>query len=97
MKGIPVIVGVNKDTKNFDWTNTKPDGSVSPTDHFVVMVGKTTTSDGRAAYRFFDPARYSVASGTSTANLLIQGDSGQFTGNPYKSHNYSLGEIRTTK
>lgn len=97
MKGVPVIVGVNKNTKNFDWTNTKPDGTVSPTDHFVVIVGKTVTGDGRVAYRFYDPARYRLADGTSPKNLLVQEDNGQFTGNPYKSHNYSLGEIRATK
>ncbi len=96
-KGIPVIVGVNKSTKDFDWTNTKADGSVSPTDHFVVIVGKTVTGEGKVAYRFFDPARYRAADGTSPNNLLVQGDNGQFTGNPYKSHNYSLGELRVTQ
>lgn len=94
MKGVPVIVGVNKNTRNHKWTNTKTDGNVSPTDHFVVIIGKTVTSDGQVAYRFFDPARYSVANGTSSKNLLVQEKGGQFTGNPYKNHNYSLSEIR---
>lgn len=95
-KGVPVIAGVNKNTKNFSWTNSKSDGNVSPTDHFVVIVGKTVTSDGRVAYRYFDPARYSKANGTSEKNLLVQGESGQLTGKPYGKHTYSLGEIRPT-
>lgn len=95
-KGVPVIAGVNKNTKNLSWTNSKTDGNVSPTDHFVVIIGKTVTSDGRVGYRYFDPARYSKANGTSPNNLLIQDRSGQLTGKPYGKHTYSLGEIRPT-
>ena len=96
LSGVPVVVGVNNNTKNHRWTNKKPDGGVSPTDHFVVIIGKSITSDGKVAYRFFDPARYSASKGTSPSNLLIQEDGGQFTGNPYKENFYSLSEVRST-
>ncbi|MCB9235521.1 MAG: hypothetical protein H6581_27945 [Bacteroidia bacterium] len=92
---IPVIVGVNRDSQNAKWTNTKTDGNLSPTDHFVIVVGRTTLEDGSKAYRYYDSGRYSKAKGTSPQNLLIV-NNGYISGNTYCGK-YVLSEIRNVK
>lgn len=93
---MPVIIGVNRDDQNFRATNYKPDGSVSPSDHYVIVVGRVSLEGGKTGYRYYDPGRYGVANGTSSTNLLIQ-ENDYLKGEGYQDFTYTLGEIRDTK
>ncbi|MEM1000877.1 MAG: hypothetical protein AAGN35_27735 [Bacteroidota bacterium] len=94
-EGKPVIVGVNRSNKNARWTNYKPDGSLSPTDHFVVIVARQTMEDGTVAYRYFDPGRSHVDNGASADNLLFQQNE-YIAAEGHKSR-YTVSEVRNTK
>lgn len=95
--GMPVIVGVNRNSEkhNARWTNRKLDGSLSPTDHFVVIVGRATLEDGSVAYRYFDPGRTRRKDSTNPNNLLIV-KNGYIAGEGYKSV-YTISEVRNTE
>ncbi|MCB9236236.1 MAG: hypothetical protein H6581_31595 [Bacteroidia bacterium] len=91
----PAIIGVNRDDQNTRWTNTHRDGGVSPSDHYVIVVGRMQLEDGSTAYQYYDPARWSVAKGTSPQNLLIV-KNGMIKAEGYDNFTYTMSEVRNT-
>jgi|GEM_PF-4647041 len=94
--GMPVIVGVNRNSEkhNAKWTNTHREGGLSPTDHYVVIVGRIVQPDGSVGYRYFDPGRTNASNGADPKNLLVV-ENGYIKGQGYKS-TYTISEVRNT-
>ena len=93
--GIPVIVGVDDapgHSGNLD----------STTDHFIVIVGMGTDSNGKY-FRFYDNATGALSNGTSTLNKLYYNSStklisGTSQAIPYSTGlNYTITMIRKSK
>ncbi|MEM6269854.1 MAG: hypothetical protein AAF998_10475 [Bacteroidota bacterium] len=94
--GMPVIVGVNRNSAkhNARWTNTHREGGLSPTDHYVVIVGRVNLEGGKVGYRFFDPGRSRTSDACAESNLLII-ENAYIKGDGYKSV-YTMSEVRDT-
>ena len=96
------MIGVNKDTKAKARTNTHREGGVSPTDHYILIVGRTV-KNGKLGYLYYDPGRKQEAAATSPDNFLEAGGSyldgqvdGSFFGDhAYGKHNYVISEVRS--
>ena len=76
--------------------NFKPNGSVSPTTHFMVIVeyGFDKTKN-KYYFRFYDPGRGNESLGTSKQNkLIIDENKREIYINNYRNKNYKLTEIR---
>lgn len=87
--GNPIIVGV--DYKEGDYNGGFED-------HFIVIVGRTVSSDGSVQYRYFDPRTGYASIGTSSNNILTLTTDGKLTGTfPDSSHNYTVTSVRTNK
>ena len=98
-RGIPVIVGV--DYKNSTYAPGRPDGS---TDHFVVIVGSGSDSQGNY-FTFYDNASNYDSKGASSLNKLyynpttgfIQGQTQVTYDNGSKMPAYTVTQIRKSK
>ena len=94
---IPVIVGVDDNPGH----PGNPDNS---TDHFIVLVGMGSNSNGNY-FQFYDNAAGNTSEGTSPLNLLYYDSStGKITGKSQCSgyfnsvaHDYIITQIRKSK
>ena len=97
-KGIPVIVGVD------DAPGSPNPGTDNTTDHFIVIVGMGTDSNGRY-FTFYDNASGSESQGAHQANRLyynpvtgiISGQSNTSYANGAGMHQYIVTQIRKSK
>ena len=85
--GNPIIVGVDYKVTNYN------DGLE---DHFIVIVGRTISSDGSVQYNYFDPTTSDTDRGTSSNNVLTLTADGTLTGTfPRSNNNYTVTTVRT--
>jgi hypothetical protein len=87
--GDPIIVGVDYKKGNYN-------GGFE--DHFIVIVGRTVSSDGSVQYLYFDPRTGDQSIGTSSDNILTLTADGKLTGTfPGSQNNYTVTSVRTNK
>ena len=85
--GNPIIVGVDYKVANYN------DGLEG---HFIVIVGRTVSSDGSVQYNYFDPTTSDTDRGTSSNNVLTLTADGTLTGTfPRSNNNYTVTTVRT--
>ncbi len=98
-QGIAVVVGVDHTfnrslSKKHKKTTSKHTRGYNEgtTDHFIVVIGKGVTEDGKKYYQYYDPGTSHKSVGTNTDNKLIENEKGHFTSpQPYnKKRTYHL-------
>jgi hypothetical protein len=96
-QGIAVVVGVDHTFNRSLNTNPKTTSKTTrgynegTTDHFIVIVGKGITKDGKKYYQFYDPGTKNKKNATKSGNKLIEDENGNYSAHqPWSTKTYHL-------